>query len=178
MSEQCEPRDDIVSLVAACAVDHEEPAAIRQLLRPDAELLRLYDRFVQVEGLMRRAGAEAPPAEVDAALLARLGLDRGAGPRPNPRPWLVAASLAATAVIALGLWQPWSRPVAYRLAGAPVETTLPDALTLADGEQLLPSPAVKAEHLPCRIFAAGNGTALAISCIASDGTRQTILMEP
>lgn len=177
MSEQGEPRDEIVSLVAACAVEHDEPAAVRALLRPEADLLRLYDRFIQVEGVMRRASAEAPPAEIDAALLARLGLGRAA-PVPRARPWLVAASLAAAAVIALGLWQPWARPAAYRLAGAPVETTLPDALTLADGEQLLPSAGVKAEHLPCRIFAATNGTTLAISCIASDGTRQTILMEP
>lgn len=176
MSEQSEPRDEIVSLVAACAVEHDEPAAVRAMLRPEADLLRLYDRFVQVEGLMRRAGAEAPPADVDAALLARLGLDRAAPPRP--RPWLVAASLAAAAVIALGLWQPWSGTAAYRLAGAPVETTLPDALTLADGEQLLPSPGTTLEHLPCRVFAASNGATLAVSCIANDGTRQTILMEP
>ncbi len=54
MSEQCEPRDVIVSLVAACAVDHEEPGAIRHLLRPDDDLLRIYASFVLVEGLMRR----------------------------------------------------------------------------------------------------------------------------
>lgn len=172
-------REDVVGIVATCAVDNGETAAVRELLRPEAGVLSLYDRFVSAEALIRQAREGAPPVPVNDDFIARLGLAPASPARRRPAPslWLVAAGILAFAVGAAALYLPTGHQERYAPAGAGTSAvTLPDTLTLPDGEILAARPEAALPQLPCRVFSSGETAA--ITCLANDGTRQTILLEP
>ncbi|MFZ2868734.1 hypothetical protein, partial [Zavarzinia sp.] len=90
--------------------------------------------------------------------------------------WLVAAAVLAVAVGAITLLRPAGEGH-YAPAGAgPLASPLPDSLTLPDGEVLAARTDAALSQLPCRVFASAETRA--ITCLANDGTRQTILIEP
>ncbi|PWR18630.1 hypothetical protein [Zavarzinia aquatilis] len=173
-----ELREEVVAVVATSAVDNDETGAVRDLLRPEAELLSLYDRLVAAQRLIVRARKAAPPVAVNGDFLARMGLaEPPAVVRPRHRPlWLVAAGLMAAAIGAVTLLTPADEGH-YAPAGAgPVAAPLPDRLTLPDGEVLAARADAVLAQLPCRVFASAETRAIA--CLANDGTQQTILLEP
>lgn len=178
MPETNEKHEEVVGLIAACAVENGEAPAVRGLLRPEDALLSLYDRFVGVEVRLGDARRQAPPVAVDAAFVARLGLD-GKPPdiaRRRPPLMLIAAALVAVAAGAVSLMLPAARGPGYAPAGGTALAALPESLTLPDGEVLAARPDASLPQLPCRVFASAG--VRAITCLASDGTSQTILLEP
>lgn len=178
MPEIAENRDELIGLVATLAVENGEVEGLRDLLRQEQPVLHLYDRFVAVDQRLAGARAAAPPLPVDDALLARFGLATERR-RPPARLWLAAGAAAAVIAGAVALLPSTPATTAYAPAGATAgESSLPESFTLPDGEQLAKRPDTELAGLPCRIFASASGGTRVLACRGSDGTSQTVLLEP